>query len=232
MVKPPDAPSQSAQAPAQPPANQAEIDRLKRENELLRKRLDMQEGKTNEKEVPGWRIRLYPYTPSGDLRFKDWVEQFYYLNGPFDFRLGHPDWTIATVGIRYSYMFEAVFRPNKPGVWVFGFELNCNDDTISKCAFIARVDDRVATELRGEISKRRHTMRVEVGELKEYAINLIFTGSQSTYFNIRHPKFSILTTVRGPDDNDFRNFRRDELFVRVPKNVTITPRLWDPSKSQ
>lgn len=179
----------------------------------------------DEKEIPGWRVRLFPYTPDLELRFKDYLFTHYYLNGKFDFRMGHN----RRDTLQFTYVYEAVFRASKPGAYVFGVDLRCNKmPSISSCNYAALVDGTVRDKFSGRnLNGIRRTFRIQLTEPKELVIALMFTGSQTTYMQIHQDQFTIMPLVRGPDDTDFRDFRQRtppyELFVRVPRSSSITP---------
>lgn len=178
-----------------------------------------------EKEIPGWRVRLYDYTPDGDLRFKSHLYQYFFLNSRFDFKLGHDS---GRDGLKFTYRYEAIYRATKPGTYAFAVDLKCNEaPNISGCIYVARVDGNTLDSFTGRNLNGRRTFEVPVSEPRELKLDLTFTGSQQTYIKIVQSEFKLLALVRAPQDFDFRDFAQQapsfELFNRVPANFSVIP---------
>ena len=179
-----------------------------------------------EREVPGWRVQLYPKMIDGTQLTGTPTGTKYYLNGMFDFIMNdnREDRTA------YSYQFDGIFRATEPGNYLFGVYLRCNlPSTVSRCEYVARADDEVKDQISGQAQNgTRRAFRVLVNEPREIRISLIYSGEYSRVAQVKPNDFSMTVAVRAPSDREFRDFRQlqppYELFVRAPLELALKPR--------
>lgn len=217
-------------------ASEPTAEELKRENEELRKRLElieqMMKDKLSEppvsgaqtegqmdpdkKSVPGWTVELHDWNKSGTLS-NDPKNTLLTQNCAFTgkFALEHQNQM-------HLYRFVGTFRARENGRYVFSSDMVCEFD--HKCNFNLYVDDQPLIEYAAKTKGQRlvNGLPLTAGD---HTLEFRTWLSSNSFLNYRPgQKYKWHVKVKGPSDFNQRDFEPDELFSVIPRKVNLGAR--------
>lgn len=172
------------------------------------------ETTSDRKSVPGWTVELYPWNAKGTLA-QDPKERLLTQNCAFtgEFAQTNPKQM-------HLYRFLAVYRAKEPGRYVFSSDMTCSFG--HKCHFEFFVDDQPILNFFENTDGTRinNGLPLTAGDHRLEFRTWLYSNNFINYEPGRRYGWHVM--VKGPADFTQREFRPDELFSVIPRDVNMS----------
>lgn len=216
-------------------ASSASNEELQRENQDLRRRIEMleqmmkntlsqppvsgaqsEEAGIDKKSVPGWTVELHDWNSLGTLADdpqKTLLTQNCAFTGNF---------TLEHKSQMRLYRYVATFRATQSGRYVFSSDLVCAFG--HQCQFNLYVDEQPLIEFNGRTDGQRlvNGLPLTAGDHTIEFRTWLNSNNFIKYEPGRRYKWHV--QVKGPSDFNARDFAPDELFSVIPSKVNMGAR--------